>query len=248
MINMRLLIKALIIFLPCIAFGQNKTYVGLEIGPKFEIYQSEDNGADLYTKPFFYSPVYGLTIGQELNKIFTVETGLYINDYGQSYRLEGDFGYSASNALVAYQIPLRLKARLNVIKDRVSIVPTIGYTFALNNDFGSSGSGGGFTSTMGAPFNDSTRTEYRSNYSLRRNYGLIEAGVAFEYKLKSPLVLYLSANYLKGLQRVVEIDVQYWINDTPEQTATVFSNGDYYSVVFGIKYPISNFWTSKPAN
>lgn len=241
---MRLLIKALIIFLPCIAFGQNKTYVGLEIGPKLENYQSIDNGDGLLTKPFFYSPIYGLTIGQELNKILTVETGFYINDYGESYRINGDFGYSASNALVAYQIPLRLKARVNVIKDQVSIVPTIGYTFAINNDFESSGSGAGFTTSMGAAFNDSTRTQHTSTYNLRRNYGLIEAGLALEYKLPQQMILYLSTNYLKGLHRVVEMEVRYWINDEPEQTATVFSNGDYYSIAIGIKYPISNFWTN----
>ncbi len=241
---MKRILQALFLLLPVVAIGQNKTYLGLEIGPKFEIYQNEENGNELYTKPFFYSPIYGLTLGQEVNDVFTVETGFYINDYGESYRIEGDFGYSTSNALVAYQIPLRLKARLNVIKDQVRIVPAIGYTFAINNDFGSSGSGAGFISTSGAPLNDSTRTEYTANYSLRRNYGLIEAGVAFEYQLKSPLVLYLSANYLKGLTRVVEMDVKYRINDMPEQTATVFSNGGYYSVVFGIKYPISNLWTN----
>ena len=43
----------------------------------------------------------------------------------------------------------------------------------------------------------------------------------------------------------METDVKYWINDGPEQTGTVFSNGDYYSIILGIKYPISNLWTKK---
>lgn len=239
-------IKYLLLLLPFVSLGQNSTYLGIEIGPKFEVYQSTDNGNGLYTKPFFFSPIYGLTIGREINSTFTLETGFFVNNYGESYRIEGeDFGYRASNALVAYQMPLRLKARINLLKDKLSLVTTVGYTFAINGDYGSSGSGSSFSSSISSSNNDSTRTEDISTYSLKKSYGLIEAGLALDYKFKNSLRLYLSANYLTGLSRVVETDVKYWINDGPEQTGTVFSNGDYYSIILGIKYPISNLWTKK---
>jgi len=239
-------IKYLLLLLPFVSLGQNSTYLGIEIGPKFEVYQSTDNGNGLYTKPFFFSPIYGLAIGREINNTFTFETGFFVNNYGESYRIEGeDFGYRASNALVAYQMPLRLKARINLLKDKLSLVTTVGYTFAINGDYGSSGSGSSFSSSISSSNNDSTRTEDISTYSLKKSYGLIEAGLALDYKFKNSLRLYLSANYLTGLSRVVETDVKYWINDGPEQTGTVFSNGDYYSIILGIKYPISNLWTKK---
>lgn len=239
-------IKYLLLLLPFVSLGQNSTYLGIEIGPKFEVYQSTDNGNGLYTKPFFFSPIYGLTIGQEINNTFTLETGIFVNNYGESYRIEGeDFGYSASNALVVYQIPLRLKARLNLLKDKLSLVTTVGYTIAINGDYGSSGSGSSFSSSISSSNNDSTRTEYISTYSLKKSYGLIEAGLALDYKFKNSLRLYLAANYLTGFSRVVETDVKYWIDDGPEQTGTVFSNGDYYSIIIGLKYPISKVWTKK---
>lgn len=239
-------IKYLLLFLPIVSFSQNNTYIGLEIGPKFEIYQHADNGNGLSTKPFFFSPIYGLTIGQEFNNIFTFETGFYINDYGQSYRIEGEgFGYGASNALLAFQIPLRLKARLNIVKNRLSLVTTIGYTFAINSDYGSSGSGSSFSNSNLPQYNDSTRSEYLSTYSLKKTYGLIETGLALNYKFKNSVTLSFAANYLSGMSRIVEADVKYWINDGPEQTGTVFSNGDYYCITLGIKYPISNLWTKK---
>ena len=50
-------INYLLILLHFVSFGQNSTYLGIEIGPKFEVYQSTDNGNGLYTKPFFYSPL-----------------------------------------------------------------------------------------------------------------------------------------------------------------------------------------------
>lgn len=240
---MKILIKTLLILLPIVAIGQNKTYLGFEIGPKFEIYQYEDNGDALYTRPFFFSPVYGLTLGQELNKTLSLETGFYINDYGESYRIEGDWGYSSSNAFLAYQIPLRLKARLDLVRERLSLAGTVGYTLGFNNDFGSAGAGAAFSASSNGEYNDSTRTQHISNYSFNRVFGLIETGVALDYTMKNSLSLYLSANYLAGLNRMVELDVSYWINDEPEQTATVYSNGNYYSIVFGVRYPISNLWT-----
>ena len=246
---MKLFSKLLIIIAIAISYNteaQNKTYLGVEFGPKFEIYHYTDHGSGLYTKPFFYNPIYGLTLGQEINKIFIAETGFYINDYGESYRIKGNMGYSMSSAIVAYQIPLRLKAQLDLIKEKLSFTTTIGYTFAINNDYGSSGSGSSFTSTSGQnSYNDSTRTEHVSNYSLQKTYGLVEAGLSFDYNIKNSLTLYLAANYMTGFNKIVEIDIKYWINDFPEQTGTVFSNGDYYSIVFGVKYSISNFWTKR---
>ncbi|MDG1914845.1 MAG: hypothetical protein P8I55_09690 [Crocinitomix sp.] len=238
-------IKYLLLLLPFVSFGQNSTYLGIEIGPKFEVYQSTDNGNGLYTKPFFFSPIYGLTIGQEINNTFTLETGFFVNNYGKSYRIEGEGFGRVTNALVAYQIPLRLKAHINLLKDKLSLLTTVGCTFAINGDYGSSGSGSSFSSSIYSSNNDSTRTECISTYSLKKSYGLIEAGLALEYKFKNSLRLSLTANYLTGLSRVVETDVKYWINDGQEQTGTVFSNGDYYSIKLGIKYPISNLWTKK---
>ncbi len=151
-----------------------------------------------------------------------------------------------SNAIVAYQIPIRLKGRLNLMKDRLSVVTTIGYTFAINSNYNSGGEGSFFINGGdGSKYNDSTRAHHISTYGLRKTYGLIETGVALEFKLKNSITLYMSANYMTGFGKVVEIDVEYWVNDLPRQTGTVFSNGNYYSVVLGVKYPISNFWHKK---
>lgn len=238
--------KYLLLFLPIFSFGQNKTYLGLEFGPKYELYRHADNGNGLYTKPFFISPIYGLTLGQEISNIFTLETGFYINDYGESYRIEGEgIGYSITNAIVAYQIPLRLKARLSLFKDKLNLVTTIGYTVAINNNYNSSAYGSSLSMNTSPQFNDSTRIEYTSNYSFEKTYGLIEAGLALDFKLKNSMRIYLAANYLTGLNKIIETDVSYWINDGPKQTGIVFSNGDYYSIVLGVKYPINNLWAKK---
>jgi len=50
---------------------------------------------------------------------------------------------------------------------------------------------------------------------------------------------------MTGLKRIVELDVKYWINDGPEQTGQVFSNGDYYSIVFGVNYPLNKLFENQ---
>ena len=56
------------------AFAQLRTFLGIEAGPKWEVYRSEDQGVDLYTKPFFYSPVISVNIGQEIHPNIRLET------------------------------------------------------------------------------------------------------------------------------------------------------------------------------
>jgi len=159
------------------SFGQGQTYLGVEIGPKFEVYEFSDNGNGLDTRPFFFSPIYGFTIGRELNESFAIESGLYLNDYGQSYEIKGELFGTSSNAVFAYQVPLRLRGRIPLVADRLSVLTTIGYTLAINSSYGSRGSGSRFSSGSLFGTNDSTRTQDISNYSLERSYGLIETGI-----------------------------------------------------------------------
>lgn len=144
---MKTFLATTLVFFSLTIYSQNCTFLGVEFGPKFDIYQYADNGDALYTKPFLFSPIYGVTLGQEINRTFTLETGFFINDYGESYRIRGDIGWSSSSGIIAYQIPLRLKARLNLIKDRLNLISTVGYTFAINNDYDSWGYGGSLTRT-----------------------------------------------------------------------------------------------------
>ncbi|MEO0896805.1 MAG: hypothetical protein AAFY71_10430 [Bacteroidota bacterium] len=234
----------LLTLLPIFSVSQNKTYLGIEIGPKYEIYELEEQSRDISTPPFYYSPILGVTLGQDINSWLTVETGFFYNNYGESYRIRGDIGFGLSNAINAYQIPLRLKPKFRLFENRIVLSPTLGYTFAFNDEFGSDGNGGGFSSIgMSMPgFNDSTRYQDRSNYSLQRTYGLIETGFGVEFNFSPSVTVFSSFNYLRGIKRVVEIDITYKINDDPEETATVYSNGGYYAVAFGVRYAISDFW------
>ncbi len=242
---MKSVLLSILIVLPIFLYSQNDTYIGLEFGPKFDIYQNVDNGEYLHTPPFFSTPIVGLVLGQEINDYLSLETGVFINDYFESFRIRGDFGYSSSNAIVAIQIPVRIRGKLPIVKDKFDVSAHLGYSLALNTSYGSTGGSGSFSTIPNSVSLDSIRTQAVSNYSLRKTYHLVDMGLSLDYTFKSKITLSLMGNYLRGFNRVVEMDVKYWINDQPEQTALVYSNGDYYSIMLGIKYPISNLWKKK---
>ena len=237
----------LLLVIPSFIFAQNKTYLGFDIGRKYDIYQSIDNGDALYTEPFTCCPVLGINLGQEINKTFTFETGIYLNSYGGGFGING-IGYTGGNNFLAYQIPLRLKANLNIIEDKLRLVTTVGYTFAYNLNPGSTGSGSIIstsTSQSSGVMIDSSIVEYNYNVSQREYYGLLETGISIEYIFKNDIIIYLAANYLTGFKRMVEYDVKYTLNNQGEQNGKAFSNGDYYSIFLGLRYPISNIWNKK---
>ena len=221
--------------------GQRATYLGLEIGPKFEVYRYTDNGNYLYTKPFFDTPVFGITIGQKINKTFLAETGLYFVDYGESYRLRKSDFYFTTNAIFVYQIPFRLKARLNLIEDRLNLTGTVGYSLNINSEFTSMG----FTIFSYYDGQDSIFSVDTSDYGLRKTYPLLETGLALEYQFKNRMVLYFAGHYFFGLTRVINIDVYYKTNNEPYKYANVYSKGDYYSFVLGVKFPIGKLSTKE---
>ena len=177
---------------------------------------------------------------------YFIETGIYFNDYGESYKIKGQRPpTSSSNALYLIQIPFRLKTKLNLIQDKLSLTSTLGYSLTVNTEPGSSGSGHRFQITDGEMYNDSTRSAHINWYTNERFIHLFEAGLSLDYAFKNGLTFYISANLFSGFKKIVEMDVEYWINDGPMQSGTVFSKGAYFSTLLGIRYPISKFWQKK---
>tara|TARA_B100000674_G_scaffold269412_1_gene222466 strand:+ start:837 stop:1571 length:735 start_codon:yes stop_codon:yes gene_type:complete len=241
---MKFILKYILLFSPILVKSQNFTYLALEFGPKFENYQHFDNGNELHTKPFFHSPIGGLIVGHEVQNKLAFETGFLINNYGESYRFKGDFGDFTSTSILACQLPVRLKNRINLWKNKLDLSTTVGYSLVINNyyDVTSSGLYESFSSSSGSIYH--VYSEYVSK-SQKRFFGLIETGVELDYKLNNSSTLYLSTTYLAGLSKVVELDVLYSINEGKEETANVFSNGDYFSILFGIRYPLANLLPDK---
>ena len=222
--------------------AQKKTYFGIETGPKWDLYQLTDNGSDLFSSPV-PGGTYGFYFGQELNKGFIAETGLYGYEYYESIRFKSSQmpGFWSSNAFYTLQIPLRIKKPINLIKQRLFITPSFAYVFGINLEYGHPDSIGGYGWGSIGNINYS----YDEYSSLSRTLHLLETGISIDYRFKNGLELTLDGKYAKGLNKVYRQEVKYTIGSSKEFNGTYSSRGDYMKLTLGLKYPISKIRNEK---
>lgn len=247
----QLILSLFWVFLSQYTFSQNKTYVGFEFGPKFLIYENTDFEGAVITPPFLYKSVMAFTISHELSPHFLIETGGGYQYFGQSYRFKNLSSYGKVSRLPIYEIPIRLKGRIEVIPNFLSFTSFAGYTFGFTYRSESdalrtpdSWGEGSFSGGLGlgtVPF-DSIRSSYESYNTSDGNFGLLEAGASLDFRYNENFSIFLAANYKTGLKTIIETDVFYKINDGEESATRIFSKGSYYSFLLGFKYDISWMW------
>ena len=248
---MKKLALAVLLALLCstASYAQRGTYVGVVSGPTFMLYDYTSTGNDLWTAPFLGGAVYGFTLGQDLTENVAFETGFIGYNYNESYRLRGEFGTGISSGIHVHQFPLRFKIGVDLGEPNFRLVTTLGYSLAINRTFGATGSSSrGFPNPRFFP-DDTTlslpRSRDTTNFSVRKNYSLLEAGLGLEWELAHGLIFTANASYFHGFQRVIETEVNYWTENESDQQASIWTNGDYFSLIFGMKYAVSNIWQRK---
>jgi hypothetical protein len=228
-------------------FSQNSTFIGGEFALTGDIYDFNDPCGLITTTPLITGS-WGITVGREINRNFLVETGLIRKYY------DSGFGYnnmsfaagSSSNAFNSWQIPLRLKAKLNLIKNRFFLTTTIGYHFSINSDYGYGGGVGGDGFISGS---DTVIVSYTVNDSLAKTFSLLETGIGFEFAVTDGFIISLSSSYYTGFNKVYQMDMTTEGGGCSPDNAFGISKGSYWAVSLGIKYAISNFWNRKqPGN
>ncbi len=229
----------LIIITPA-SFSQKKTYFSAEASVTNDVYEISDNGGGLKNIPLLTALV-GFNIRQDISKKVFLETGLLIKPYDEGIGFKISSGYTQTNAINAWFIPVRIGSKIKSLKEKIHLVTVLGFTYGINSDYGfGNGGGAGFEKYAGG---DSVRYTYASNYNFRKSFPLIQAGLGLEFRLFHTALLSLSSNYYAGLNKIIQQDITYKINNSPEQKATTFSKGDTFGLGIDIKYPISNFWT-----
>lgn len=238
----KILTTALLIFLTAtVAFGQTKTYVGGRVAVVRDVYELVDNGNGLKNVTFM-NGLWGINVRQEWNDRLYLETGLFRKYYSEGVVFKIEDGHGSSNAIEAWLIPLRLGTKINLSKEKIFLVPVIGYSYCINSDYDKRSLGGGIGGVRTG--SDSARyTTVAARYDFTKTFPLLQTGMGLEFRLLKTALLPLSANYYTGFKKVVQRDIRYTVNNSPEQAATAFSKGEFFSVDIGVQYPVSNFWT-----
>jgi hypothetical protein len=219
--------------------GQNKTYFGLEFSAFNDIYKITDNGDYLINVPLVDAQG-GFNLRQEINKNLFIETGLILKYYWEGFGFKTIPYYSSSSSDPSWLIPLRFGLSFNLYKDKIYLVPVVGFTFGINPPYGYGlGYGKQTSSTTTIDYN------YTENPDVSRYFSLLQTGIGFEVKLFKALLFSVSTNYYKGFNRTTHLDINYTVNNTNQTTGTAISKGEFWCVSAGFKYPISNFWTTQ---
>ena len=233
------LIATLIISLLNFAYGQNKTYLGFEFSVANDLYEITDTGDYLVTIPLIDGQG-GLTLRQELNRSIYVETGLIIKYYQEGFGFKTIPGYSSGSSEASVIIPLRFGLNLNLYKEKIYLVPVIGYSFGINPPYGYGISWG--TQTSSTTTYDFYSTE---NPDVSRYFSLLQTGIGFEFAIAKALLFSISTNYYHGFNKTAQWNITYTVNNSDPMTGSTISKGEFWGVGAGIRYPISNLWAMK---
>ena len=230
---------ALIIYLLNFAYGQNKTYFGFEFSVANDIYKINDNGDYLINVPLINGQG-GFNLRQDIKRNIFIEAGLVLKYYQDGFGFKTIPYYSSSSSDPSWLIPVRFGLNLNLYKEKIYLVPVVGYSFGINPPFGYGlGYGKQTSSATTIDYN------YTENPDVSRYFSLLQTGIGFEFKLFKTLLLSISTNYYSGFNKTTHLDINYTVNNLNQTTGTAISKGEFWCVSTGLKYPISNFWTRK---
>jgi hypothetical protein len=180
--------------------------------------------SDFYPQKSTHSIVGGY-IEQELNQFLSLEIGVNDKFYGfDAYYLGTDtinFGSYAQ----CVQVPLRLRSRINLFKDKLFLSPHIGVGILFQSY---SGIGNYIDNNE---YNITIKSEFPQTACL------IETGLSMELILKSWKFAFMVTSNYSGKD---------FIKYSIDNMNTVFStNGDYFTYKIRIGYAISNIWKRK---
>ncbi len=236
---MRSLVAALALFISFAAFGQSKTYLGIELSLANDIYKLKDNGGYMKTIPLRNFPI-AIQLRQDLNKKFFGEVEVMFKYYYEGFGFKEVPHNSSSSDDISFLIPFRFGTRFNLYKEKLYFAPVLGYTIGIAPSFGSG-------IAYGNSQSGSTNYEYTysENPNVDRYFSLIQTGAGIEYTLFENFIFSFSANHYAGLNSITQLDIYYTVNQSSPIAGTATGKGSFWALTTSIKYPVSNLWTRK---
>jgi hypothetical protein len=215
------------------------TYLGAEAAATTDFYQLNDKiGRQIKNAPPL-SGLWGFTIRQDIHKKYFIETGVLLKSYFGSIGFKSIGGTSSSEEIRVILIPVRLGTRLNLKKEKLFLVPVVGYVYGNNVDYGygDGGSGGSVGKPGGPNYSYAAPAYYRL-----KNFSLLQAGIGLERKVGKAFLVSFSSYYYHGFKILIDQPIVYTFNGSTEIPARKESKGNMLSIGVGIKYTVSSFW------
>ena len=221
-------------------FGQRSTFLGASGNLTYDTYEYTDPG-NLITSIPMPNGSWGILAQQEINSHFLFETGFIRKYYSEGYgvNISSPFIGMSSNSFETYQIPFRIKSRLNLFQDKVYLSTITGFNLSVNSEYGYGLGHGGSTSHHDGNI---YVIEYTEDVNQSRTFPLFETGVSLDLAILKNIYVSAQVSYFSGMKKVSQIDYEYTVNNSDIQHAYAHSNGNYWGIGLGIFYRISEIW------
>lgn len=233
-----------LLHLPSLLLGQYKykkfTYIGINLGIKNELYKVIDSGNELYSKASFQHSISGIFIEQELNRWFTLGSGVYFSNYGVDFRFQSDNGFNIFKPMKTTLLPIKLGINLPIYYGipEIRLSPQLGVNAVLNRSNNEYNVIGKIAPDL------SNAYEGKVSYNLSKWYFLAEGGLNLDILFAKGLIFTFGTRYCQGFTDVAKVDIGYRI-DRAFNVGELTSKGSFYTLHSGIKYPIHKFSKKK---
>lgn len=229
-----------VFFLCCFAtcLAQPIFYLGVEVGPKRDIYRFDDPGGQLSTKPVIHGPNILIKLACKLTPRYSVSSGVNFNSYGENFRLivQYDPTGGSNSSMPVFGIPFRGHIKLVPWKKenpRLRIGGTAGYHLVFNKSYQSSSSIERRISGISQDiiFRSTTKNE------KTKIFNLLEAGLFLDFELGPRWIIGFSTIYSQGFVDILESDISYSNNGGQTfESASAVSRSSYYVFHLGIQH------------
>lgn len=216
------------------SFAQS-THIGAEVANSADLFKLTDPNERL-DRPDISSAFWGVNIRHLMSKHFFFETGLYTRQYkvGIAFK-DGSASYGTDRN--GYLLPLRLGARLPILRGAVAFCPVTGFTFGVTDE-----SEGGLIGTAQSRGDEPITYSYKLQHPSQL-FSLVQAGMGIDIKLWPKTILQLSSHYYGGLSKMMKQTIEYKpTNSSGNSTQAIQeSRGSFYTVGIGLKRAVTWF-------
>lgn len=226
-------------------YGENKTYLGFEFSVANDLFDIIDSGNELKAVPLLNTP-FGFVLRQDFYRKLYFETGVIWKYFQEGYGFKSIDSFGGGSGDPSYIIPFRVGVSINLHKEKIYLVPVIGYSLGINpwwfTYYDDIGGGGGFYVDGSTEISSHDKTTWESD-----TYSLLQTGLGLDFRIFRTMLFSISGNYYTGFNEVMRMDIEYTMNNSNPYKGTATSKGEFWCISTSLKYPISNFWTRKKA-
>jgi len=203
-------------------YSQNRTWITYEVGQSRNQNEWNSNGSNLEIRKG-HEGIVGLYIEQEVNKYLSIEIGVNDKFYGFDAKINEVDTIKLSSYAQYVQIPLRLKGKFNLFKERVYLSSFVGVGFTFNSYNGVKIYPNGY--------------DYLIQSNFPKNIYILQSGLNLEVMLKS---------WRFGCLVTYNNNPKDFIKYSVDALETSFkSTGDYMTYQLRVGYAISNIWKKR---